>query len=78
MVEFKAEIISVRYHKPEYHVNVKIYIDSIYNSDAVITVLDGINIDDAKELVKDKLKEIKASLTLGSQLNGYVRKEIVL
>lgn len=78
MAEFKAKIMSVEYYKPEYHVNVEIYIDNIFNSDAMITVPDNLNIDEAKELVKDKLREIKATFTLGHQLDGYVGQEIVL
>lgn len=78
MVEFKAKVISIEYHKPEYHVNIEIYIDGVLNSDTTVNIPDDISIDAAKEMVKDKLREIKASLTLGHQLNTYIEQEIIL
>lgn len=78
MTEFKAKIISVEYHKPEYHINIKIYIDNIYDSDTTIHAKDNLTFQEIRNLVLVKLQSIKNALGLGAELNSHVGQEIIL
>lgn len=78
MVEFKAKIKSVEYHKPEYHITIEIYIDDVYDSDTMITAQDDLMFIAVRNLVLDKLHEIKNALELGAELNSHIGQEIIL
>ena len=78
MTEIKAKVVSIEYHKPEYHISIEIYIDNALDSETVVTISDYVDINTVKEIVKDKLREIKNALSLGSQLDTYVGQEIIL
>lgn len=78
MSEFKAKIIGVEYHKPEYHITIEIYIDDVHNSDTMITAQDNLTFIGVRDLVLDKLHEIKNALDLGAELESHIRQEIIL
>ena len=78
MSEFKAKILNVEYHKPEYHITIEIYIDDVHNSDTMITAQDNLTFIGVRDLVLDKLHEIKNALDLGAELESHIRQEIIL
>lgn len=63
---------------PEYHINIEIYIDGIYNSETMITAPDHLEFVDVKNLVLSKLHEIKNTLSLGAKLNDHIGQNIIL
>ena len=78
MSEFKAKIIGVEYLKPEYHITVKIYVDDMHDSDAMITAQDSLTFIEVRDLVLNKLHEIKNALDLGAELESHIGQEIIL
>jgi len=78
MSKFKAKIISVEYHKPEYHITIKIYIDDVLDSDAMVTAQDNLTFVEVRDLVLNKLHEIKNALDLGAELESHIGQEIIL
>ena len=78
MSEFKAKIMSVEYHRPEYHINIEIYIDDVHDSDTMITAQDDLTFIQIRDLVLDKLHAIKDALELGAELNSHIGQEIIL
>ena len=78
MSEFKAKIISVEYHKPEYHITIEIYIDDVHDSDAMVTAQDSLTFIEVRGLVLSKLHEIKNTLDLGAELESHIGQEIIL
>lgn len=78
MTEFKAEIISVEYHKPEYRITIKIYINGVYDSETMITAQDTFTFIEVRNLVLDQLHAIKNALDLGAELESRVGQEIIL
>lgn len=78
MTEFKAKIISVEYHKPEYHINIEIYIDDVYDSETTVTAQDTLTFLEVRNLVLDQLNAIKNALDLGAELESHIGQEIIL
>jgi len=78
MTEFKAKIIYVEYHKPEYHISIEIYIDGVHDSDTMITAQDTCTFLEVRTLVLDQLNAIKNALDLGAELESHVGQEIIL
>lgn len=78
MTEFKAKIISVEYHKPEYHITIEVYIDDVLNSETMITAQDTLTFLEIRALVLDQLHAIKDALELGAELNSHIGQEIIL
>lgn len=78
MSEFKAKILNVEYHKPEYHINIEIYIDDVYDSETTVTAQDTLAFLEVRNLVLEKLQAIKNALDLGAELESHVGQEIIL
>jgi len=78
MSEFKAKILNVEYHKPEYHITIEIYIDDVHDSNTMITAQDSLTFIEVRGLVLDKLNEIKNALDLGAELESHIGQEIIL
>lgn len=78
MNEFKAKIINVEYHKPEYHIIIEIYINNVHDSDAIVNAQDNLSFIEVRDLILNKLHKIKNALDLGAELNSHIGQEIIL
>lgn len=76
--EFKAKIISVEYHKPEYHITIEIYVDEVLDSNVTIHTQDTMTFIEIRTMVLAELQAIKNALELGAELNSHIGQEIIL
>ena len=65
----------MEYHKPEYHVNIEIYIDNKLDSKTTLHATDTLSIQDVESLIEDQLKAKESALSLGSALNDLIGTE---
>lgn len=78
MTDFEAKIISIEYHKPEYHITIEIYVDKVLDSEVAIHAQDNLTFQEIRNLVLANLQSIKNALDLGAELNSHVGQIITL